>query len=77
MQATVHAFDPDTRSGTVVTDGGVLVPLSPQAFEESALRTLRPGQRLTVVITGIGAQAQVTALAIESVGNVPDAQSRP
>jgi 2-phospho-L-lactate guanylyltransferase len=77
MQATVHSFDPDTLSGTVVTDDGVLVPLSPQAFEESALLTLRQGQRLIVVISGVGAQARVSQLGIETVGMVPERPSRP
>jgi 2-phospho-L-lactate/phosphoenolpyruvate guanylyltransferase len=77
MQATVHAFDPTTRSGTLVTDDGVLLPLAPEAVEGSALRTLRQGQRLTVTVTGRGAQARVTAIALESVGHVPANPSRP
>jgi 2-phospho-L-lactate guanylyltransferase len=77
MQATVHSFDPDTRGGTVVTDDGILVPLGPRAVEESALRTLRQGQRLIVTITGRGSRAEVTAIAIENVGVVPANPSRP
>ncbi|HEY6796299.1 MAG TPA: hypothetical protein VI248_16610, partial [Kineosporiaceae bacterium] len=77
MQATVHAFDPTTRSGTVVTDDGVLVPLAREVLEKSPLRTLRQGQRLTVTIAGLGAQAQVTSIALESVGQVPAHPSRP
>jgi len=77
MQATVHSFDPDSRGGSVVTDEGILVPLGPQALEESALRTLHQGQRLTVTVTGTGAQARVTTLALESVGMVPTRPSRP
>jgi 2-phospho-L-lactate guanylyltransferase len=77
MQATVHSFDPNTSSGTLVTDDGVLVPLGPDAFAESNLRTLHPGQRLTIGLAGRGAQAQVTHLAIETVGMVPTRTSRP
>jgi 2-phospho-L-lactate guanylyltransferase len=77
MQATVHSFDPNTRSGSVVTDSGVLVPLPGEVFDASALRTLRQGQRLTVTIAGRGAAAQVTSIAIESVGMVPAHPSRP
>lgn len=77
MQATVHVFDPTSRTGSVVTDDGVLVPLAPEALEESALRTLRSGQRLTVDITGRGPAARVTRIAIESVGHVPARSSRP
>ena len=77
MQATVHSFDPDSRSGSVVTDEGIVVPLAPTALADSALRTLRPGQRLTVTLTGRGMQARVTQIAIESVGVVPTRPSRP
>jgi hypothetical protein len=77
MQATVHVFDPTSRTGSVVTDGGVLIPLAPEAFEESALRTLRSGQRLTVEISGRGTAARVTRIAIETVGQVPARGSRP
>lgn len=77
MQATVHSFDPDTHSGSVVTDDGIVVPLAPTALADSALRTLRPGQRLTVTLLGRGTQSQVTRIAIESVGVVPTRPSRP
>jgi len=77
MQATVHSFDPNTRSGTLVTDAGVLVPLDRQVVEDSALRTLRQGQRLTVTLAGRGAAARVTSIAIETVGMVPSRPSRP
>ncbi len=39
MQATVHVFDPTSRTGSVVTDDGVLVPLAPEALE-AVLRSL-------------------------------------
>jgi len=77
VQATVHRFDPTTRSGSVVTDAGVVLPFTPEAFDASPLRTLRPGQRLTVTATGAGAQATVTALALGLVGVVPSRGSRP
>ena len=77
MQATVHSFDPTSRTGVLVTDGGVLVPLADEAFDASALRTLRPGQRLTVEITGRGTDARAVRIALESVGLVPTRPSRP
>ncbi len=48
MQATVHRFDPETRSGSVLRDDGVELHFSTPAFESSGLRHLRVGQRLTV-----------------------------
>lgn len=77
MQATVHHFDPTTRDGTVVTDDGELLPFSDKTFDESPLCMLRPGQRLTVMVSGTGREAQVTALALGSVGVVPATPSRP
>jgi 2-phospho-L-lactate guanylyltransferase len=77
VQATVHHFDPATRSGNVVTDEGELLPFGGKAFDESPLRMLRPGQRLTVTVTGTGANAHVTGLALGTVGVVPAKPSRP
>lgn len=48
MQATVHTYDPQTASGTLLRDDGVLLPFGPDAFSRSRLRLLRPGQRLSV-----------------------------
>jgi hypothetical protein len=77
VQATVHHFDPATRSGTVITDDGELLPFGGTAFDESPLRLLRPGQRLTVTVSGAGSQARVTTLALGSVGVVPAKPSQP
>lgn len=77
MQATVHRFDPATRSGSLVTDDGELLPFDAAAFDDSPLRLLRPGQRLTVTVSGTGTQARATRLALESVGVVPAKPSRP
>jgi 2-phospho-L-lactate/phosphoenolpyruvate guanylyltransferase len=48
MQATVHSFDPETRTGSVLRDDGVRLPFDAQTFDDSGLRLLRLGQRLTV-----------------------------
>ena len=77
MQATVHRFDPTTRSGSVVTDAGVVLPFTSGAFDTSPLRTLRAGQRLTVTVTGTGERTTVTSLALGLVGVVPTRSSRP
>ena len=41
MQATVHTFDPETRTGSVLRDDGVLLPFDASAFDASGLRLLR------------------------------------
>ena len=46
MQGTVATFDPDTGSGTVLTDDGRRIPFDGVAFAAGGLRLLRPGQRV-------------------------------
>ena len=46
MQATVATFDPETGSGTVLTDDGRRVAFDGAAFAAGGLRLLRPGQRV-------------------------------
>lgn len=48
MQATVHRFDPETRTGSVLRDDGVELRFEAPALDGSGLRLLRIGQRLTV-----------------------------
>jgi 2-phospho-L-lactate guanylyltransferase len=52
QQATVHAFDPATRSGSVLLDDGVELPFGSEAFDGSGLRLLRLGQRLAIRTDG-------------------------
>ena len=77
MQATVHRFDPATRTGSVVTDAGVVVPFDADAFATGALRHVRTGQRLTVLVEGEGVAARVVGLSLEGVGRVAETPSRP
>ena len=67
MQASVHRQDPTTGAGSVLLDDGVELPFTAEAFADSTLRLLRPGQRVTVTVTGEGADAVVTALWIVGV----------
>jgi cold shock CspA family protein len=46
VQATVAQFDPETGSGTVLTDDGRRIPFDGAAFAAGGLRLLRPGQRV-------------------------------
>jgi cold shock CspA family protein len=50
MQATVSEFDPQTRTGAVLLDDGVLLPFAAAALEGTRLRLLRPGQRVRVTV---------------------------
>lgn len=54
MQATVHTFDPDARTGTVLTDNGRSLAFSAAAFATSGLRGARPGQRLNIEVGADG-----------------------
>jgi 2-phospho-L-lactate/phosphoenolpyruvate guanylyltransferase len=63
MQATVHAFDPISLTGSVVRDDGVLLPFDGSAFATSGLRLLRLGQRLTVEV----ADNRVVAMRIQGI----------
>jgi len=46
VQATVATLDPDTGSGTALTDDGRRVAFDGAAFAAGGLRLLRPGQRV-------------------------------
>jgi 2-phospho-L-lactate guanylyltransferase len=52
VQATVATFDPDTGSGTVLTDDGRRIPYDGDAFAAGGLRLLRPGQRVRLETAG-------------------------
>lgn len=49
-QATVHEFDDATGSGSLITDEGLVIPFAPEAWEAGPLRTMRPGQRVRIVL---------------------------
>jgi cold shock CspA family protein len=65
VQATVYRYDPDTGSGSVIGDDGVVRPFSVEALRRSGLRHLRPGQRLTVQQDADG---RVTGLTLGTIG---------
>jgi 2-phospho-L-lactate guanylyltransferase len=48
MQASVHTFDETTGSGTALLDDGREVAFPSEVFARSALRHLRPGQRVSI-----------------------------
>jgi 2-phospho-L-lactate guanylyltransferase len=52
MQASVHTFDEDSGAGSVLLDDGREVPFDAEVFAVSALRHVRPGQRLSIEVDG-------------------------
>jgi len=51
MQGTVHRYDEETGSGSLLLDDGREVPFGGMQTDDSGLRHLRRGQRLTVQIS--------------------------
>ena len=51
MQASIHTFAED-GSGSALLDDGQVVSWSPDVFAGSALRHVRPGQRVSVELDG-------------------------
>jgi hypothetical protein len=49
-QATVHTFDVAVGAGSLITDEGLVIPFASDAWEAGPLRTMRPGQRVRVVL---------------------------
>lgn len=74
MQATVHTFDPATSVGSVILDTGKVVPFEPAVFEQSTLRHLRVGQRLSIEVTGDPESGQAALSRLWLVGIGPDEQ---
>jgi 2-phospho-L-lactate guanylyltransferase len=48
MQASVHTFEETTGAGTALLDDGREVAFPAEVFARSALRHLRPGQRVSI-----------------------------
>ena len=61
-QATVHEFDQQSGSGSVIADDGRVFGFDSAVFAASPLLTLRVGQRLRVSVEG--SPPAVTALTL-------------
>ncbi len=69
VQVSVLDYDPDHGTGHVVTDDGLRLPLASTALAGSGLRFLRPGQRLScLVTTGPEGGQIVTAVRLRGIG---------
>jgi hypothetical protein len=66
VQASLLRYDPVTRTGTVVSDHGVVHPFGAEAMAAGGLRHLRLGQRLSVRLDPDG--RRVTALWLGTIG---------
>lgn len=67
MQASVHTFDDETGAGSALLDDGREVAFSGEVFGASALRRLRPGQRISIELDSAG--AEITRLWIVGIGD--------
>jgi cold shock CspA family protein len=65
MQASVHKYDDKSGSGSVLLDDGLEVPFEGAALDASGLRLVRPGQRVSIEMSG----SAVTRLWIVGIGD--------
>ncbi|HXR69078.1 MAG TPA: hypothetical protein VN712_10645 [Dermatophilaceae bacterium] len=65
MQANVHQYHQEDRSGSVLLDDGREIPFDASAFDASGLRHVRPGQRVSVEMSG----TELTRLWIVGIGD--------
>jgi cold shock CspA family protein len=68
MQGTVKSYDPATRQGLVLVDGGDELPLAPDALEGSIFRTLRQGQRVIFDVVEVDGNKAATRLRLGQDG---------
>lgn len=54
MQASIHTFERETRSGSALLDDGRVVTFGGEVFDASGLRHVRPGQRVSVQLADDG-----------------------
>lgn len=71
MQATVLAFDPESRSGRVVLDDGSTISFDSAAFDAGGLRLVRPGQRVLLMRDAAGDIAALTVATLDLPGEPP------
>ena len=65
MQASVHRYDHESGSGSVLLDDGLEVPFDGIVFDASGLRLLRPGQRVSIEMS----ESALTRLWIVGIGD--------
>lgn len=65
MQASVHRYQDENGSGSVLLDDGREIPFDGNVFDASGLRFLRPGQRVSVEMS----ETALTRLWIVGIGD--------
>jgi cold shock CspA family protein len=65
MQASVHRYDDQDGSGSVLLDDGREIPFSGTVMDASGLRLLRPGQRVSIEMSA----TELTKLWIVGIGD--------
>ena len=65
MQASVHRYDDEIGSGSVLLDDGREIPFDVQVMDGSGLRLLRPGQRVSIEMS----DTALTRLWIVGIGS--------
>jgi cold shock CspA family protein len=65
MQASVHKYDNDSGSGSVLLDDGREVPFEGSVLDASGLRHVRPGQRVSIEMSA----SELTRLWIVGIGD--------
>jgi hypothetical protein len=65
MQASVHKYDDESGSGSVLLDDGREVPFDGIVFDASGLRHVRPGQRVSIEMSA----SAVSRLWIVGIGD--------
>jgi len=65
MQASVHRYDEESGSGSVLLDDGREIPFDGNVLDSSGLRLLRPGQRVSIEMSATA----LTRLWIVGIGD--------
>jgi len=65
MQANVHRYHDENRSGSVLLDDGREIPFDGDVVASSGLRLLRPGQRVSIEMS----ETELTRMWIVGIGD--------
>jgi len=65
MQASVHRYDDESGSGSVLLDDGREIPFERNVLDASGLRHVRPGQRVSIEMSATA----LTRLWIVGIGD--------
>ena len=69
MQASVHRYNDENGSGSVLLDDGREIPFDAKVFDASGLRHVRVGQRVSVEMSATALTTSLTRLWIVGIGD--------